>query len=198
MFPRLLTTAMAGVALAYLTVLALVGLLATPQASDLAVVLGNDLRQNGQPVPRLQARLDAAVDAYRAGLVPKILVSGGVEPGDRDEAASMASYLVAQGIPRAAIIEDPHGVNTMATARDTAALWQGGRRILVVTQWFHLPRTMLAMRIAGFRTVSGAWPRFAEWRDIYSFLREAVGLPVYAVRGVFERASSSPLPPSQT
>ena len=56
-----------------------------------------------------------------------------------------------------------------------------GSGTTAVSQWFHLPRAMLAMRGTGTRDVSGAWPRFAETRDIYSFLREGVAVPFYAV-----------------
>ena len=45
-----------------------------------------------------------------------------------------------------------------------------------------MPRTVLAMRRCGLRPVSATWPRFAEARDIYSFLREAADLPYYAIQ----------------
>lgn len=56
--------------------------------------------------------------------------------------------------------------------------------MVVVTQWFHLARAMLAMRRCGVRDVSGAWPRWFEVRDAYSLLREAATLPLYAFRPV--------------
>ena len=165
----------------YLALLALAGLSARPVRSDLAVVLGNAVVA-GRPSPRLQARLDVAVALFRAGLVRRVLVSGGVDTAGNDEAAIMAAYLVKAGIPTAAVLQDPLGRDTAATARNTAALRPAS--VVVVTQWFHVPRATLAMRRAGVANVSAAWPRFAEWRDAYSFGREAVALPVYAVRGV--------------
>ena len=84
----------------------------------------------------------------------------------------------------------------MATARHTAALAGPGTSVVVVTQWFHLPRAILAMRRFGLREVSGNWPRWFEARDAYSFVREAVALPVYALRpvGPSERTASTPEP----
>ncbi|RYY17223.1 MAG: YdcF family protein [Alphaproteobacteria bacterium] len=172
-----------GMSLIYLAVLVAIGLSARPRPGELAVVLGNTVAA-GQPSPRLRARLDVAVGLFRAGLVRRVMVSGGIEPSGGDEAAVMGRYLVAEGIPKAAIVEDQFGDDTFATARHTAGLLGSGEGVVVVTQWFHVPRTMLAMRRHGLREVSAAWPRYAEWRDVYSFLREAVALPVYAVRSV--------------
>jgi vancomycin permeability regulator SanA len=184
----------AGVTLAlggiYLAALALAGLSASPSASDLAVVFGNTVAADGQPSPRLRARLDTALALYRRGMVQRVMVSGGVEqPGDRDEARAMASWLEANGVPRAAIVEDAGGKDTMETARHAATV---GGSVIAVTQWFHLPRAMLMMRRFGVRCVSGAWPRFAEARDAYSFLREAVALPFYAVRPIGAGARPAP------
>jgi uncharacterized SAM-binding protein YcdF (DUF218 family) len=52
----------------------------------------------------------------------------------------------------------------------------------VVTQYFHIPRAMLALRKAGAPGISATYPRFFEWRDFYSILRELAALPDYALR----------------
>lgn len=167
----------------YLAALAATGVVQRPRPADLAVVLGNTIEWDGQPSPRLRARLDTALRLYRSGNVRRILVSGGIEePGPRDEAAAMATYLRAQGVPPEAILEDRAGTDTMETARHAAMLVAPGAGLVVVSQWFHLPRAMLAMRRCGLREVSGDWPRWFEARDAYSLLREAVALPFYAFR----------------
>ncbi len=164
----------------YLAALAVAGLAQHPRRADLAVVLGNTVAPDGQPSARLRARLDEALQLYRSGTVQRVLVSGGVEePGHRDEAAVMAAYLRGHGVPPEAILEDAAGTDTMETARHAAASVRLGAGLVVVSQWFHLPRAILAVRRFGVRTVSGAWPRWFEARDAYSFLREAAALPVY-------------------
>ncbi len=173
-----------GVVSLYLAGLAAFGLSARAGPAKLIVVLGNAVDLDGRPSPRLAARLDAALAAWRSGLAPRLLVSGGMAPGGRDEAAAMARYLVAKGVPPEAILQDPRGRDTFETARHAAAVLGGHGRVLVATQWFHVPRTVLAMRRFGLGPVSATWPRFAEARDIYSFLREAAGLPYYAIRPV--------------
>lgn len=183
-----------GLAGAYLATLATVALTASPRPADLIVVLGNAVTRDGEPSPRLPARLDAALGAYRAGLAPRVLVSGGIEADGRDEAAVMAGYLLAHGAPPRAVLQDPRGVDTFETARNTAALLGGSGRVLVATQWFHVPRTELAMRRFGLSPVSAIWPRFAEPRDAYAFLREAVGVPYYLVRPL---SAADPLRPER-
>ena len=175
----------------YLAAIAATGLLARPAPADLIVVLGNEVLADGRPSPRLQARLDAALLAYQAGLAPRVLVSGGVEPGGQNEASVMAADLAARGVPQPAILQDSLGVDTFATTRNVAALLHslgiGQGRVLVVTQWFHIPRTLLALRRFGVHGTSAAWPRFTEPRDAMALLREAVALPYYAFRSVAGR-----------
>lgn len=176
----------------YMMALAVAGLSTRPHACALAVVFGNTVNADGQPSSRLRARLRTALALYRAGTVRTVMVSGGIEqPGHRDEAQVMAAWLKTRGVPSAAIVEDPEGTNTMATAHHAAAL-ATGRGAVAVTQWFHLPRAMLAMRMAGTGDVSGAWPRFLEWRDAYSFLREGVALPIYLFRQLGADAPPAP------
>src|SRR5262245_27195005 len=50
--------------------------------SGAAVVLGA-AQWNGDPSPVLQARLDHALDLYHRGVVKRIILTGGVGPGDR-------------------------------------------------------------------------------------------------------------------
>ena len=73
-------------------------------------------------------------------------------------------------------------MDTFETARAVAGVLGREGRVLVVTQWFHVPRTVWSMRRVGFGSVSAVWPQFVEWRDFYSFAREVVALPGYVVR----------------
>ncbi|MBE7211338.1 MAG: YdcF family protein [Gluconacetobacter diazotrophicus] len=168
---------------AYLAALAASGLMSRPRPSDLAVVLGNAVGADGRPSPRLRARLEAAWRLYRSGTVRRVLVSGGIEAaGSRDEAAVMAAYLRDRGVPGTAILLDHAGRTTLDTARNALAVVGPHAGIVVVSQWYHLPRAVLILRRLGAREVSADWPRWFELRDIYSLLREAVALPFYAFR----------------
>ncbi len=153
--------------------------------ADLAVVLGNHVDAAGEPSVRLQLRLDAALALYRAGRVPRVIVSGGRDPGSPFEAEVMKRYLVERGVPADAVIEDRGGVNTQATARFTAAYMRahGLRSAIAVSQYYHVTRSKLALRLAGVPTVYGAHaPLRLEPREPWSWLREVVGYYSYLLR----------------
>jgi uncharacterized SAM-binding protein YcdF (DUF218 family) len=149
--------------------------------ADVIVVPGNTVAPDGTPSPRLQARLDAALALYRDHRATFIFVSGGLGKEGFDEAVAMAAYLARQGVPAAAIVIDSQGLDTKATARNAAAFMQakGLQTALVATQYFHVPRTKLALERAGVRVVGHSHARYVELRDIYSIPREVVGYAAY-------------------
>lgn len=165
-------------------VLAATGLSASARDADVAVVLGNTVQPGGQPSPRLAARLDRAFDCYAASTCRVLFVSGGVDAAGTDEAAAMRDYLLARGVPADRIVVDSGGVDTWATARHASAYMRehGYTRALAVTQYFHVPRTMLALKRQGVADVSGGYPAFFELRDVYSVLRELPAVALYIFR----------------
>ena len=152
--------------------------------ADLALVLGNTVGPGNRPFPRLRVRLEAALALYRRGGCRTIMVSGGVEEDGRDEAAGMKQWLLAHGVPGEAIVEDPHGDNTRASARNARA-WldaHGQRSVVVVSQYFHLPRARLAVRQEGLVDAGGTYTRRLFLRDVYSSMREVLGYVAYGAR----------------
>lgn len=160
------------------------GLTAQPQPADCLVVPGNTVNPDGSISPRLRARLDEALRLYRAGLSPLIFVSGGLGREGHYEGSAMQRYLVAQGVPAHAIVVDNVGNNTEATARNFARLARIRhlKSAVVVSQFFHLPRTQLLLRQQGVSTVSASAARYWELRDVYALLRE---VPAYARAWLF-------------
>ena len=86
----------------------------------------------------------------------------------------MADYLWARGVPRQALVVDSQGVNTWRTARFTADYLKerGLDSVIVVSQHFHIPRSVWALKKAGCPKVGQAAPDYWESLDIYSTLRE--------------------------
>jgi len=152
--------------------------------TDIALVLGSKVEPDGAPSPRLRARLDKAVELYRAGWFPEVIASGGVGKEGYDEAAVMKAWLVSHGIPAERVIMDSDGITTFASARKTRdiLLAKKLRSVLVISQFFHMPRAKLALRRFGVTTVRGAHANFFEPRDIYSLLREVPGCVDYRFR----------------
>ncbi len=154
--------------------------------ADVAVILGNRVYPGGQPSPALAARLNEGLAVWRAHRVGALIVSGGVERGgqlggDLDEARIMRAYLLAHGVPDTAIIADPFGDNTKLTGRNTAAILKahGWTSVIAVSQFYHVPRTKLALHRAGVADVRGAHARYLTWGDFIALPREVVAWPVY-------------------
>jgi vancomycin permeability regulator SanA len=164
--------------------LASVGLLSIPRPADIAIVLGNTVYADGSPSPRLAARLDRAVQCYEQRRCKLVFVSGGVDASGTDEALAMHAYLVRRGISPNNIAVDHAGNDTWSTARNASAFMRnrGLSSALVITQYFHLPRAMLALKRFGVPEVSGAYPLFWEARDVYSIAREVPASIWYGIR----------------
>jgi uncharacterized SAM-binding protein YcdF (DUF218 family) len=79
-----------------------------------AIVVMGAAQYDGRPSPLFAARLDHAVDLYRAGVAPRMVMTGGKAPGDRTtEAASARAYAVAHGVPADAILVEDQSRTTL-------------------------------------------------------------------------------------
>lgn len=154
------------------------------RTADVAIVLGNTVEIDGRPSARLQARLDKAVELYRQGTFPYVIVSGGIGVEGFNEAEIMKRYLIRHGIPEDNIFVDANGATTYHTARNAAQLMKEKqwRSALVITQYFHIPRTRLAVKSFGISPVYTAHANYFEFRDIYSVAREVIGYGEYLIR----------------
>lgn len=152
--------------------------------ADAAVILGSKVNEDGTPSPRLVARLERGRELHAAGRVTTLIVSGGLGREGHEEADVMRDWLVAAGIPAEDILVDRDGVDTGATARNTAQLMKEHelRSVIVVTQFFHVSRTKLAFRKRGLVEVHGAHAKYFEKRDAYSLVREFFGYYAYWLR----------------
>ncbi len=116
--------------------------------ADAIVVLGA-AQYNGRPSPVLRARLDHALQLYREGLAPRIVVTGGVGRGDTTSEATVARhYLIARQVPAGAVIEQPQGRSTQASMTAVADWLAGARlnRVILVSDPFHMFRLRLEAR----------------------------------------------------
>jgi uncharacterized SAM-binding protein YcdF (DUF218 family) len=122
--------------------------------------------------------LDTAAALFQKGYFPMIIVSGGTGKEGVPEGTAMRSYLVGEGIPASAILVDDQGVDTRTSAVNAAAILhqRNLQGVLVITQYFHVPRSKLALSKLGVSPIFNAHPRYFEARDIYSNARE---LPAY-------------------
>jgi len=118
--------------------------------ADLIVVFGARAFADGTPGEPLADRVRTGCALYRAGLGKRLFFSGGPGDGAIDEPEAMARLAQTLGVPPSAIIHDPHGINTEATVRNTAALLQGKPlQVLAVSHFYHLPRIKMTYQRYG-------------------------------------------------
>lgn len=140
--------------------------------SEIAVILGSKVNEDGTLSPKLQARLDAGFQLYKDGIVSHVMVSGGLGKEGFYEGDKMAEYLILQGIPEDKITIDNYGDNTMKTAQNFARRFSKTTSVIVVSQFYHITRCKWAFRKVGFKKVSGVHCDYFEIWDVYGCIRE--------------------------
>ncbi len=85
--------------------------------ADAIVVMGA-AQYDGRPSPVFEARLAHAVALYKAGVAPRLVVTGGKAQGDRTtEAAAGRAYALARGVPPDAILDEDGSRTTLESIR---------------------------------------------------------------------------------
>ncbi len=157
--------------------------------ADSIVVLGA-AQYNGTPSPVLRARLDHAIDLYRAGLARVFIVTGGKADGDRTtEAASAKAYAIANGVPADAILTEDQGRTTLESLSSVAGILRAHRlsSALFVSDPTHMLRVLRIARdqgIVGYGSPTTTSPTDATFDSRFeATLHELGGLALYFVSG---------------
>lgn len=157
--------------------------------ADLIVVFGALAMADGTPSNALADRVATACDLYRAGLARQILFSGGPGAGPFTEPRVMRMFAEKHGIPASAIIEDPKGLNTEATVRNTRALIGNTRPcILVVSHFYHLPRIKMTYQRYGMNVCTVPSRDSVPFSMPYNIAREDLAFWAYYLRRFTLRA----------
>ena len=115
---------------------------------DAIVVLGAGLKADGTPSNMLKDRLNGAIEIYKKGVAPKIIVSGDCSGEYYDEVSAMRKYCIDNGVPDGDIIRDDKGFSTYETM-DNVVRRMGYKKIMVVTQKYHIYRSVYIARRMG-------------------------------------------------
>lgn len=117
--------------------------------ADCILVPGAAIYADGRPYPMLVDRLTAALELFRLGKAPRVLVSGRGGGGvARDEVGAMRRWLEERGVPSEAIQDDPLGLRTIASLRRCTEVY-GHQSAIVVSNDFHVPRMVFLARHFG-------------------------------------------------
>jgi uncharacterized SAM-binding protein YcdF (DUF218 family) len=150
-----------------------------------AIVVMGAAQYVGHPSPVLRARLDHAVELWRRGLAPRMVLTGGTGAGDTtSEAAVSRRYVVQQGVPDSAILLEAKGRTTTESLRAVSAIMAAQRSdtVILVSDPFHMLRlSILARRYGLVALVSPtrSSPIGESWKERWAFrLSESLKVPV--------------------
>ncbi len=130
------------------------------QAADLTgidciLVPGCQVRDDGSPSHMLQDRVERGIELYQAGIAPKLLMSGDHGRTDYNEVAVMKQLAEQAGVPSSDVFMDHAGFSTYESlyrARDVF----GAKKIVIVTQTYHLYRALYIAKHLGLDAVGVA------------------------------------------
>lgn len=128
-----------------------------PTDYDSIIVLGAQVKADGEASVQLRWRLDKALEMYEAS--PCVMVVCGAQGQDepRPEGDVMRELLIADGVPEDAIYVDNQSTDTRQNMENAKKVLDGLglQKPLIVTSDYHLPRAMAIAEDAGF-TPQGA------------------------------------------
>lgn len=149
-----------------------------------ALVLGAAVFPDGGPSPTLHLRVAHAVHLYRAGAVTEICVSGGHGRHGPPEGEVGVALARTMGVPDTALMAETASRNTVENLVMSAPLL-AGRRIVIVSNRWHLPRALIAARLLGIAAeIDGPAGRMSWPRTARAALREAAATPTTALRAL--------------
>ena len=123
----------------------------TDEFSPEAIVVYGAGIYEDKPSPFLQERLDTAIELYKKGVAPKIIMSGD-HTGEHNEPKVMKNYAISQGVSSEDIFMDHHGYNSYATTIRAKEVFQV-KRAVFVTHEYHLYRTLYIANSIGIDAV---------------------------------------------
>lgn len=163
------------------------------ETADAIIVLGA-AQYAGRPSPVLKARLDHAVELWRMGRAPWLVLTGGRGPGDTtSEAAVGRRYAVREGVPDSAILLEGEGRTTTASLEAAAGILRehGLHRAILVSDPFHMLRLQIVARRFGMEVYTSPTrtsPISANRTEAMTYiLGESVKVPVTIVLGFLAR-----------
>ena len=127
--------------------------IASEEPYDCILVLGAGIKEDGSLSNLLRDRMTMGVQLMEKGVAPVLLLTGdGKDPARHDEVGAMEAFAVEKGIAEATILKDPLGLSTYES------LWRakyvyGMKRVVIVTQSFHLDRAIYLANCLGIECV---------------------------------------------
>ncbi len=153
--------------------------------ADAIIVLGSAVYPGGRPSPSLYARTQRAIELYRAGYAPALILSGGVGGNPPSEARVMKQIALSVGVPESALVLEEDSRSTEENLTNSKRLMdaRGWRTALIVSDPFHLLRAETIARDLGmsaYGSPARSSPTYtAAHLRVWYTLRESLALVWY-------------------
>jgi uncharacterized SAM-binding protein YcdF (DUF218 family) len=146
---------------------------------DVILVLGNPAKEDGTIGPLAKSRVLEGIRQYRAGVAPRLLMTGGAVQNQFVEAQLMLQFARAQGVPASAVLADGQAQDTIQNAYYAYKIMQAHdwTSALIVSSPTHLRRASLIFRYypIQWRMDEAPWPTDYPplWKRLWFWCSEA-------------------------
>jgi uncharacterized SAM-binding protein YcdF (DUF218 family) len=150
----------------------------TQQAQfDVILVLGNPAKDDGSIAPLAKSRVLEGIRQYRAGVAPRLLMTGGAVRNRFVEAQVMLQFAQSQGVPASALLAEGQSRNTIQNAYYSYKIMQAHdwTSALVVTSPTHVRRASLIFSYypLAWQMAAAPWPPgFPLWKRLWFWASE--------------------------
>lgn len=126
--------------------------------ADCVLVLGCYVHPGGHMSAMLKDRMDEAISVYGTGAAQNMIVSGDHGKADYDEVNIMKNYAIENDIPSQCIFMDHAGFSTYESMYRADYIF-GAKKMIIVTQEYHLYRAVYDARAMGIEAYGVAADR---------------------------------------
>jgi len=145
---------------------------------DVILVLGNPALDDGSIAPLAKSRVLEGIRQYRAGVAPRLLMTGGAVQNRFVESQVMLEFARSQGVPASALLAEGESRNTIQNAFYSYKIMQAHdwTSALIVTSPTHVRRASLIFNHypLAWRMVAAPWPPdFPLWKRVWFWASEA-------------------------
>lgn len=139
---------------------------------DCIIVLGCLVRDGQTPSHMLEDRLITGLELFESGAAPKLLMSGDHGRKDYDEVNVMKNFAVERGVDSQDVFMDHAGFSTYESVYRAKEIF-AAKKVIIVTQGYHLPRALYDARAIGLEAYGVAADRRSYGKEIYNTVRES-------------------------
>lgn len=138
---------------------------------DCIIVLGAKVMPDGTLSPILKDRVQVGLDLYFNGAAPKLLMSGDHGRKGYDEVGAMKDFAVNAGVDSRDLFMDHAGFSTYESVYRAKEIF-GAKRVLIVTQEYHLYRALYIAERLGLQADGVTSDLRNYQRPLYNGARE--------------------------